>query len=613
MSDFVYDDKENGKGINSIILLDSKPGEKSSSDRFNKIRENLVIFLSKISSDHPYLIDNRWKNYYEQINAIKRYFITNFGEDITSEIRIEGMGGMNYSYDFGVKFIKEDGTLFKIMALEYKHQAGWEKLPQFYQFPVAKTNILSASMPTFSRFLFDTGIVSKQIELLNSIINFVPEEIKNEYGFKIEPLEYNKWLTCVSRIESPGLNDFDKVDFWKRIDKNTNLFFRVGRHLIKCDCTDSYCNPTGTCSEEMYKKADAFRRISKLGIHNFLCEFKDKVTSSDLTNLEDKIRTKQGTKELNTIEVGKGKTYMFIDKNNRWFLEPSPDVWEIDKDTSKIQIWGTSGTKNFVSNIDIPLISGNKLTCKLRWQNVEGIFNPSLQVSAELTESHRKFMFDNKFPNEAEDIIPKKSKPQKRVGCENEIPSTEAPLTTTKQPKTKNVSAKAAPTGNVSNISKLSKTELIEICKSKKLTISGNKNDLCNRINQSVVTDIPMEKISAEEATISAKKGSGTKKNDTSGKRKTKKNIGGAKKYKEHEQQFLNDKMKKALEQREKNKRSHFVKFEEAEHPKYGTPAFVYTDPDGVKEIQTKYKQDIDNAGEEMDRENDNVFFGGKK
>ena len=207
--------------------------------------------------------------------------------------------------------------------------------------------------------------------------------------------------------------------------------------MIKCDCEDSYCNPTGSCTDEMKQTNSKFRLISKLGIHNFLCEFKDKVTENDLINLENKIRTKQGTKEINTIEVGKGKTYMFIDKNNKWFLEPSPDVWELDKDPSKIQIWGTSLTKNFVSNIDIPLISGNKLTCKLRWQNVEGLFNPSLQVSAELTESHRKFMFDNKFPNEAEDIIPTKSKPQKRVGCENEIPSTEAPLKTTNQQKTK--------------------------------------------------------------------------------------------------------------------------------------------------------------------------------
>lgn len=97
------------------------------------------------------------------------------------------------------------------------------------------------------------------------------------------------------------------------------------------------------------------------------------------------------------------------------------------------------------------------------------------------------------------------------------------------------------------------------------------------------------------------------------GKRKTKKRKGGMKNLKEHEQQFLYNKMRKALEQREKNKRSHFVKYEEAEHPKYGTPAFFYTDPDGIKETQSRFKRNMDDAGEEMDRETDDVFFGGKK
>ena len=428
MEEFNYDNKENGSGLNSIVHLDSKPGTKSNNDRINKIRENLIIFLSNIPSDHPYLTNPIWKKYYDQVVNIKNYFITNFGDEDTKEVLIHGMGGMGYSYDFGVKFMKEDNTIQKIMALEYKHQAGWEQLPQFYQIPIAKTNILCAAMSTFPQFLFDTGIVEKQINLLNSIMDVVPQDIKNKYGSQIKPLDYDNWLKCVSKIDSPGFSDFDDKDFWKKIDNNTNLFFRIGRHLIKCDCEGSYCNPTGTCTPEMNQKADTFRRISKLGIHTFLCEFNNKVTATDLANLEDKIRTKQGTKEIDTIEVGKGKSYMFIDKNNNWFIEPSPDVWKLDKDPSKIQIWGTSGNKNFVSNIDIPLISGNKLTCKIRWQNVEGLFNPSLQISAELTEQHRKFMFDNKFPDYAEDIVPKKTRPQKRTGCDVEIPSIEAPL-----------------------------------------------------------------------------------------------------------------------------------------------------------------------------------------
>lgn len=428
MEEFYYDNKDNGSGLDSIIYLDSTPGKKCSNDRINKIRENLIIFLSRIPPNHPYLNNSTWKNYYDQISDIQKYFISSFGDEETNHILIQGMGGMGFSYDFGVKLMKKDNTIQKTMALEYKHQSGWEKMPQFYQFSVANTNILCAAMPSFLQFIFDTGIVEKQVYLLNSIMNVVPQDIKNKYGSEIKPLKYENWLKCASKMESPGLSDFDNKDFWRKIDNNTNLFFRIGRHLIKCDCEGSYCNPTGICSPEIQQKAASFRLISKLGIHTFLCELKNKLTTTDLANLEDKIRTKQGTKEFNNIGVGKGKLYMFIDKHNTWFLEPSPDVWQIDPDPTKLQIWGTSGTQNFVSNIDIPLTSGNKLTCKLRWQNVEGLFNSTLQISAELTQQYRRFMFDNKFPDNAQDVIPKKSTPQKRVGCEIEIPSIEAPL-----------------------------------------------------------------------------------------------------------------------------------------------------------------------------------------
>ena len=158
---------------------------------------------------------------------------------------------------------------------------------------------------------------------------------------------------------------------------------------------------------------------------------------------------------------------MFIDKNNNWFIEPSPDVWKLDKDPSKIQIWGTAQSKNFVSNIDIPLQSGNKLTCKVRWQNVDGLHNPSLQCNAELIEHYRKFMFDNKFPDHAEDIIPKKntSRRAKRTGCDIEIPSIEAPLTTkaTKKRKAKEIGGK--------------KTKKIKTKKTKKKTKKSKKKN----------------------------------------------------------------------------------------------------------------------------------------
>ena len=75
----------------------------------------------------------------------------------------------------------------------------------------------------------------------------------------------------------------------------------------------------------------------------------------------------------------------------------------------------------------------------------------------------------------------------------------------------------------------------------------------------------------------------------------------------------MNNKRRKAFEQREKNKRSHSVTYEEPEDQIYGTPAYVYTDPHGIKERQDRFNRDIDDAGEEMDRENDDVFFGGKK
>jgi hypothetical protein len=43
-----------------------------------------------------------------------------------------------------------------------------------------------------------------------------------------------------------------------------------------------------------------------------------------------------------------------------------------------------------------------------------------------------------------------------------------------------------------------------------------------------------------------------------------------------------------------------------------GTPAYVYTDPDGVIERQAKFNKDMEIEGEYIDAKEDGITFGGK-
>tara|TARA_B110000285_G_C15135893_1_gene626866 strand:- start:1451 stop:3073 length:1623 start_codon:yes stop_codon:yes gene_type:complete len=524
MNTFLYDDNADGRDIEAINWLkksSSKKSGESSSDRVNKVREALIVFISNMGHDHPYLVNADWKFFYDQIIVIKTELIERYGEGIAQSVIFEQMGGQGYSFDFALKFLKEDGTQLKMMSLEYKHQARWDDIPQFYQ-PQATTFQFCKALPIFPEFFFKYS-VTKQIELLNSIIDVVPPEITERYGSSIQPLNYEEWLKCMSRMDSPDLNDFDNVKFWKGISKNTNLFFRMGRHLIKCKCEGSYCNPSGVCTPEMMQKDVKFRRISKLGIHNFLCQFKEKVTAEDLLIIETKIRTKQGTNEMDSIGVGKGKTYMFIDKNFKWFLEPSPDTWEIDKtDITKIDVWGTSGTGNFVSNIDIPLLSGNTLLIKLRWQSVEGLFNPSLQCKGVLTPESRKFMLDNKFPQDAIDEIVVSGTKMVRSNCEMDTPSIEAPPRAASAAE-KAIIAAAAKAEKAA--AKAEKATIAAAAKAEKAKIAA----AAKAEKAALVAAAKAEKAAAKEAAKTKKTGIGgkrkSKKSNTKTKSKSKSNV----------------------------------------------------------------------------------------
>lgn len=100
-------------------------------DKYNKVRENIISNINNL--DDEYFND---KNYGDCWN----YFKTKFENALTKmttkkydKYKIEHMGGMNYNYDFNIKFI-QDNEIVEERKIEFKfNNSKLHELPQFLE------------------------------------------------------------------------------------------------------------------------------------------------------------------------------------------------------------------------------------------------------------------------------------------------------------------------------------------------------------------------------------------------------------------------------------------------------------------------------------------------
>ena len=106
-----------------------------------------------------------------------------------------------------------------------------------------------------------------------------------------------------------------------------------------------------------------------------------------------------------------------------------------------------------------------------------------------------------------------------------------------------------------------------------------------------------------------------TSKNKKGGKRKTRSNRGGdnsKRKLNGNDEEFLKKKKEK-LENSINMARLFGYRNSPEKNKRNMTPSYLYTDPDGVKELRSRFDHHMDNEGDYHDMEREGLTFGGNK
>ena len=409
------------------------------------MREELIEFIFRMNERHSYLTQdsvhqNRWIHWFKESLKIKRQLQTMYknetGLQTDGKFHIRQRGGSRYSYDFAVRISNESKTKRTFIPLEYKHQSSLGKLPQFYQ-------VSNVSQPLFEQpyheYYFNEGL-GEVAELIGVNINLT----KNDMSTYSKTIGKSVWSKKNIELMKQG-----------NLTNNNNV-----NKVLKTLRENYEISPKG--KSQSYKSQ---QKIVSKTIQDYLKLMQCGFINDELINkLQNIILTKQ--KPIDPTSSNgkpKDKIYLLCELNGNELY------WKLDQFPREDFMLRNSPNEVIVNkeNIMFPTISGKYINLRLRWQNVSGLCNPSWQ-------------FNVKEPPKAKKTRKKRAKTPPRKSKTNRSRTVAVPT------KTRKKRAKTPSRKNKTNRSRTvaGPTVIIlkEILREHNLKVSGNKNELLQRL-----------------------------------------------------------------------------------------------------------------------------------
>lgn len=411
--------------------------KKANNKKNNDMREELIEFIFRMNERHSYLTQNsiyqnRWIHWFNESLKIKRQLQTMYKNETKLQtdgiFHIRQRGGSRYSYDFAVRISNESKTKRTFIPLEYKHQSSLGKLPQFYQ-------VSNVSQPLFEQpyheYYFNEGL-GEVAELIGVNINLT----KNDMSTYSKTIGKSVWPKKTIELMKQG-----------KLTDNNNV-----NKVLKTLRENYELSPKG--KSQSYKSQ---QKIVSKTIQDYLKLMQCGFINDELINkLQNIILTKQ--KPIDPTSSNgkpKDKIYLLCEfKGNELY-------WKLDQFSRDDFMLRISPNEVIVNkeNIMFPTVSGKYINLRLRWQNVSGLCNPSWQLTLQNKKRAKTPPRKSKTNRSRTVAVPTKTR-KKRA------------KTPSRKNKTNRSRTVAGPTVII----------LKEILREHNLKVSGNKNELLQRL-----------------------------------------------------------------------------------------------------------------------------------
>jgi hypothetical protein len=282
--------------VEDILLFTNPNYAREMNDKFNKIRENIILNMNNIDSE--FLEEQKYGDGWKFVKNKFEAALTKMTTEQYDKYIVKHMGGMNYNYDFIIQFISND-KMVEERKVEFKfNNSRLNDLPQFLELydknVKQQYNLCDVS---YAEFYYE-NYLDKYLDIDKNITESKPP--KDIYLKNVSDIKY-------------------KHSFFKNMHENKNNFIKEKRELA-----------TLSIVEYLKKYSNTF----------------------DFNKLTEKIKTSQDQKifllwdcldfHVQQIEVEKMNITKIIDKDiNKMYF----DV-EVEQFIYNIRIrinWGNSG------------------------------------------------------------------------------------------------------------------------------------------------------------------------------------------------------------------------------------------------------------------------------
>ena len=340
-----------------------------SNDVLNKKRENLMVYLFNMTANDAFFSDQKWGNmwaeYYSKITNHKDNLLLKHDKKYIS-VKLKA-GSSNYDFEGTLYNSVSDTNKIKL-KLEYKHQGGFDKLPQIYQ----KDNIgLPLFEPAYWLYFYDCipSILSNFGISVNMKLHSLPEEIET----------YRKIIKFAPHPKKKSSEE-GYEDSWKEWCRSKSQT----KHHHASNLIITLRTLSGT-------QGDVLDKLVEKNLNDYWGLVHANLNSGILSTIETHIRMKQGIGS--GADTSSSKIFIFYSyKSDDWDFQDitTIDSLLLDKDVAKSKIV----LKRSNTHLIIPTLAGNHLDFLLRWKNRKGVCLPAWQISLKINKHNEKKLIE---------------------------------------------------------------------------------------------------------------------------------------------------------------------------------------------------------------------------